>query len=83
VGVTNPSIIINDLLRHVLFAEIGEKLITDDGVHGFETFAGGRLLVLRTGGGWDCGKMGNDGSGGCSDGSHCGGEKRPCFPVNK
>jgi hypothetical protein len=62
----------NDLLRHVVFAEIGEKLIADDGVHSFETFSRGGLLVLRGGGGWDCGKRGSDGSGGCSDGSHCG-----------
>jgi hypothetical protein len=55
-----------------VFAEIGEKIISDDGVHSFETFAGGCLLVLvGGGGGWDCGKRGNDGSGGCSDRSHC------------
>jgi hypothetical protein len=71
-GCTNPSITINDLLWHVVCAEISEKLIADDGVHGFETFSGGGLLVLRVGGGWDYGKRGNDGSGGCSDGSHCG-----------
>jgi hypothetical protein len=62
----------NDLLRHVVFAEIGEKLITDDGVHSLEMFSGGGLLVLRSGGGCDYRKRGNDGSGGCSDGSRCG-----------
>ena len=53
-----------------MFAEIGEKLIADDSVHGFETFSGGCLLILRGGGVWARGKRGNDGSGGCSDWSH-------------
>lgn len=30
----------------MVFAEIVEKIITDDGVDGFKTFAGGQLLVL-------------------------------------
>ncbi len=73
-GCTNPSIIINDLLWHVVFAEIVEKIIADDGVDGFETFAGGRLLVLGGGGCWYSGERDDDGSGGCSDGGHCGEE---------
>jgi hypothetical protein len=59
-----------------VFAEVGKKVITNDGVNGFESFAGGRLLVLRGGGCGDRGERGNDGSGGCSDGSHCGEEKQ-------
>ena len=62
-GCTNSSIIVNDLFRHVVFAEIGEKIIADDGVDGFETFAGGCLFVLGGGGGCDRRKRDSDGCG--------------------
>jgi hypothetical protein len=71
---TNPSIIINGLLWHVVFPEVGEKVIADDGVNGFEPFAGSRLLVFSGDGRGDRGERGDDGSGGCSDGSHLWGE---------
>jgi hypothetical protein len=72
---TNPSIILNGLLWHIVFAEIGEKIIADYSVHSFKTFASSRLLVLGGGGGWDCGERVDDGSGGSSDGSHYCGEE--------
>jgi hypothetical protein len=71
---TNPSIIINGLLWHVVFAEVGEKVIANDGVNRFKSFAGRRLLVLGGGGRGKCGERSDDGSGGCSDGSHLRGE---------
>lgn len=73
-GCTNASVILNSLLWHVVFAEVGEKVIANDGVNGFESFAGSGLLVLDDGGRGSCGERGNNGSGRCSDGSHCGGE---------
>jgi len=74
-GCTNPSIIVNGLLWHIVFAEIGEKIIADDSVHSFKTFASSRLLVLSGGGGWDCGERVDEGSGGSSDRSHYCGEE--------
>jgi hypothetical protein len=50
-----------------VFVEINEKLIANDCVQGFETFSGGRLLLLRGGGVWDRGKRGREETMGVGD----------------
>jgi hypothetical protein len=67
---THASVIVNGLLRHVVFAEVGEEVITDDGIDVLEAFAGGCLLVLG-GDGWGDSREGSsDWGGGSSDGGH-------------
>jgi hypothetical protein len=46
-----------------VFAEIGEKIIADYGVDSFETFTGGCLFVLGSGGGCDRRERDSDESG--------------------
>jgi hypothetical protein len=45
----HTSVILDGLLWHVMFAEVGEEVIADDRVDCLETFTGG-YLVLGSGG---------------------------------
>lgn len=67
---THASVILNGLLRHVMFTEVGEEVIADDGIDILEAFAGGRLLVLGGGSWGDGGEGSSDWGGGGSDGGH-------------
>jgi hypothetical protein len=67
---THASVIFNGLLRHVVFAEVGEEVIADDGIDRLEAFAGSCLLVLGGDSRGDSREGSNDWGGGSSDGGH-------------
>ena len=68
---THTSIIFNGFLRHVVFAEVGQELITDDRVKCLKTFAGSCLVLGDSGLGdrwervnsWSRGSSGDGGHG--------------------
>jgi hypothetical protein len=66
-GSTNASVIVNDVLRHVTFAEVRNEVIADDGVNCLEALARSTLVLSGNHRGeW----VENFGAAGSSDGSH-------------
>jgi hypothetical protein len=64
---TNASVVVNDVLRHVTFAEVRNEVIADDGVNCIETLAGSTLVLSgRLRGEW----VEYFGAAGSSGGSH-------------
>lgn len=68
---THTSIIFDGFLRHVVFAEVGQEVIADDGIKRLKTFAGSCFVLGDSGFGnrwervdsWSGGRSGNGGHG--------------------